>query len=357
MSDDYWSSVLAGVLLAPFMVAIWFGLIRGAIELIRLVGRSGSSERQGPARPRQHGWVLLVATVLAIGQTNSQSNQTGDPMYVGTSDVLVLFLVAVIIGLLINAVRNAVRRRKKRRMEFDTGTGGSMDVSPPSEDSPRATVGGTGEEFNLLYPNDGYEMDFQEVDHHYAQLKRQYDAAALSPEEFDARLQQLMVQDQQGRWWIKARETGQWMYHTGSTWVQGTPKPSGVPSGLEGNTSGMGGAAVIPREIRRWNWGAFLLGWIWAFGNGATGIAVLGLLINLLGGLLFFLPNLIMWFVFGGMGNEWAWRSKRWDSIEHFRSTQRKWAWAGLIVLAAWWLLIISIGVIADIAEGTGPTP
>lgn len=29
------------------------------------------------------------------------------------------------------------------------------------------------------------------------------------------------------------------------------------------NTSGQGRSAVVPPEIKRWIWGAFLLNWIW----------------------------------------------------------------------------------------------
>jgi hypothetical protein len=32
-----------------------------------------------------------------------------------------------------------------------------------------------------------------------------------------------MVQDSEGRWWAKHRETGEWNYFDGSTWVRGTP--------------------------------------------------------------------------------------------------------------------------------------
>jgi hypothetical protein len=33
----------------------------------------------------------------------------------------------------------------------------------------------------------------------------------------------IMVQDEEGRWWAKHRETGEWNYYDGSTWVQDTP--------------------------------------------------------------------------------------------------------------------------------------
>jgi hypothetical protein len=86
---------------------------------------------------------------------------------------------------------------------------------------------------------------------------------------------------------------------------------------------------TFPPEIDRWNWGAFLLNWIWGVGNN-TFIA-----------LLCFIPGIgiIMVFVLGAKGSRWAWRNGRWDSIEHFKRTQRLWAiwgvviWLGTIVL------------------------
>ena len=71
------------------------------------------------------------------------------------------------------------------------------------------------------------------------------------------------------------------------------------------NTSGQGSATAVPAEIDRWNWGAFLLNWIWGIGNN-TFIA-----------LLMFVPlvNVVMAFVLGAKGSAWAWRNKRWDSV------------------------------------------
>ena len=34
----------------------------------------------------------------------------------------------------------------------------------------------------------------------------------------------------------------------------------------------------------------------------------------------------------GVQGNEWAWKSKRWDSIEHFKRTQKKWRNWGIVI-------------------------
>jgi hypothetical protein len=91
------------------------------------------------------------------------------------------------------------------------------------------------------------------------------------------------------------------------------------------NTSGQGPNAAVPPEVRGWNWGAFLLTWIWGIGNG-TYIALLA-----------FVPlvNLAMPFVLGAMGTSWAWRNKRWESIDQFKRVQRSWALWGLGVVGA----------------------
>lgn len=90
------------------------------------------------------------------------------------------------------------------------------------------------------------------------------------------------------------------------------------------NTSGQGKLAAVPPEIDRWNWGAFLLNWIWGIGNN-TFIA-----------LLMFVPfvNVVMAFILGVKGSTWAWRNKRWASVEEFQAVQRKWAKWALVLYA-----------------------
>jgi len=87
--------------------------------------------------------------------------------------------------------------------------------------------------------------------------------------------------------------------------------------------SGMGKDSVVPEEIKGWSWGAFLLNWIWGIGN-STYIAFL-----------MFVPfvNLVMIFVLGAKGNEWAWRNRTWRDVEHFKATQRKWRNVGLALI------------------------
>ncbi|MFO7711807.1 MAG: hypothetical protein R6V51_01175 [Dehalococcoidia bacterium] len=88
------------------------------------------------------------------------------------------------------------------------------------------------------------------------------------------------------------------------------------------NTSGQGNLAVIPDGVRGWNWGAFSLTWIWGASN-SVWISFLA-----------FIPYFgILWsIVLGVKGNEWAWRSKKWNSVDAFRNTQDKWNTAGIIV-------------------------
>jgi Cytochrome oxidase complex assembly protein 1 len=91
----------------------------------------------------------------------------------------------------------------------------------------------------------------------------------------------------------------------------------------------------IPPEIDRWNWGAFLLNWIWGIGNN-TFIALLALIP---------LVGFVMMFVLGAKGSAWAWRNGRWDSVEHFKRVQRKWAIWGVVFWIAWIVLMVGIFV------------
>ncbi|CAB5079282.1 hypothetical protein D3OALGA1CA_2362 [Olavius algarvensis associated proteobacterium Delta 3] len=98
---------------------------------------------------------------------------------------------------------------------------------------------------------------------------------------------------------------------------------------IEENTSGGGKTAIIPPEIKGWNWGAFLLNFIWAIGN-RTWIGLFSILP---------IVGYVMPIILGYKGSEWAWRNKRWESIDHFKSVQRSWAVWGTVVMI---LLLVS---------------
>jgi hypothetical protein len=101
------------------------------------------------------------------------------------------------------------------------------------------------------------------------------------------------------------------------------------------NTSGGGSTATVPAEIDGWNWGAFLLNWIWGIGN------------NTFVALLMFVPfvNIIMPFVLGAKGSAWAWRNRHWESTEAFKAVQRKWALWGFVTTGLFMLLFVGLFV------------
>lgn len=109
----------------------------------------------------------------------------------------------------------------------------------------------------------------------------------------------------------------------------------------QGNSSGMGEGAVIPDSIeRKFNWGAFVLSWIWGLGNKTylPLIVIPVAFIPLVGN--FICLGLAIWF--GIKGNEWAWKNKKFESEEHFQEYQKKWAIASLIVAIIYVLLLIA---------------
>jgi serine/threonine protein kinase len=80
----------------------------------------------------------------------------------------------------------------------------------------------------------------------------------------------------------------------------------------------------VPEAIKGWNWGAFLVPWIWLWQN------------RVWSGLFCFLPiiGFPMAITLGIKGNEWAWKSRHWRSIQQFKEYQRSWAIAGILFAA-----------------------
>jgi formylglycine-generating enzyme required for sulfatase activity len=66
-------------------------------------------------------------------------------------------------------------------------------------------------------------MSFRQVAADYAKLKAQFNAGALSQADFEERLKELEIQDEQGRWWSIGYETGQWYVHENGQWVAADP--------------------------------------------------------------------------------------------------------------------------------------
>jgi serine/threonine protein kinase len=98
-------------------------------------------------------------------------------------------------------------------------------------------------------------------------------------------------------------------------------KPQLLPV-INNSGCGINSMAPVPDEILGWNWGAFFMPWLWIWTN------------QVWVGLLCFFPTIgiVMTVVLGAKGNEWAWKSKHWRSIEHFNRHQRGWTIAGLLI-------------------------
>ncbi|MDF4259516.1 cytochrome c oxidase assembly factor Coa1 family protein [Vibrio parahaemolyticus] len=80
----------------------------------------------------------------------------------------------------------------------------------------------------------------------------------------------------------------------------------------------------VPEQIKGWNWGAFAFNWIW------------GIRFRTYRALFVFVPlvNIVMPFILGFKGNEWAWKHNHWSSVDEFKSSQRKWSIAAAIMLS-----------------------
>jgi serine/threonine protein kinase len=92
---------------------------------------------------------------------------------------------------------------------------------------------------------------------------------------------------------------------------------------------------TVPEEILGWNWGAFLIPWMWFWTN------------QVWAGMFTFIPHIgwVAAIALGAKGNELAWKSRRWRSIEHFKQHQRGWTIAGVLIgaplsLLLWWSAI-----------------
>lgn len=96
--------------------------------------------------------------------------------------------------------------------------------------------------------------------------------------------------------------------------------------------------SAIPAEIKGWNWGAFLLSWIWAIGNGVW-VGLLALIPGI---------GLIVAIYLGIQGNELAWQKRQWKSPAQFKATQKVWTTWGVAILVvgiALWILSVTMGL------------
>lgn len=104
----------------------------------------------------------------------------------------------------------------------------------------------------------------------------------------------------------------------------------------------VGKSGPFPAELNGWNWGAFFMGWIWALGMS-----------NVIGFLLCFFLSGIGSIIVGIKGNEWAWKSRQFTSVEEFRAVQHAWAVWGVVLFIASFLIFGAIILFTVILAGT----
>lgn len=89
----------------------------------------------------------------------------------------------------------------------------------------------------------------------------------------------------------------------------------------------------LPQELKHFNWGAFLMNWIWGIMHKKyiTLLYFPACLIPVIGPI-----AISIWF--GLAGNKWAWESKTWESIEQFNESQQNWVRI--------WIILFILGII-----------
>jgi len=102
--------------------------------------------------------------------------------------------------------------------------------------------------------------------------------------------------------------------------------------------------------LKKWNWGAFLLSWIWSFGHGLTMWGILALaaaFVPIVGGLVSFGIAIYL----GLKGNELAWQTGRFASLDAMKQTEQKWTkWAIILFVAV--MVLVVLGVVAALVLG-----
>lgn len=78
---------------------------------------------------------------------------------------------------------------------------------------------------------------------------------------------------------------------------------------------------MVPKEIKGWNWGAFIYNIFWGIGN-KTYLPLLCLIP---------IFNIFWIFIVGFKGNTWAWQKGNYKDIETFKAVQATWNRAGLV--------------------------
>ncbi|MBC63950.1 MAG: hypothetical protein CL746_06535 [Chloroflexi bacterium] len=97
----------------------------------------------------------------------------------------------------------------------------------------------------------------------------------------------------------------------------------------------------VPKEIKGWNWAAFLIPPLWGLFSGVPlAVLMLALYLPIFSDGMRAIALIGCSLFLGIRGNELAWKGKKWKSVEHFKNVQKKWlSWA--VVLNIIYIIII----------------
>lgn len=94
----------------------------------------------------------------------------------------------------------------------------------------------------------------------------------------------------------------------------------------------------FPKELKKFNWGAFWGSWIWGICNNVKitlwYIPVFILVFIITGGNTFAhsIVCLLTTIYIGIKGNKLAWKNKKWENVAHFNRVQKNWAiWCNIL--------------------------
>lgn len=112
--------------------------------------------------------------------------------------------------------------------------------------------------------------------------------------------------------------------------------------------------AQIDKEMKKFNWGAFLLGWIWGVGNSTyNSFVYTDIILTVLGFMPIKIPflglvSLGLHIYMGIKGNEWALENKEWLNLAQFTETQKKWVVGAFAFIA----IMFFIGILGGLLFG-----
>ncbi|MCI0714472.1 MAG: transglycosylase domain-containing protein [Chloroflexi bacterium] len=97
----------------------------------------------------------------------------------------------------------------------DTGSLGGVQTPQPS---------GTG----AMQPNPEAEK-FRHVEEAVTALRQQYANGQMTRQQLETQLKQLVIMDEQGRWWTIGVDSNRWYRYDGREWIPDTPPQTGAP--------------------------------------------------------------------------------------------------------------------------------